>query len=72
MDLFFGPLERGRVLIPARDKGFDRLNEHSDAGEIASLKGSAAQNTKPAFNLIEPAAMSRDEMKMHVRPVFYS
>jgi NADH dehydrogenase FAD-containing subunit len=45
VDLLFGPFERGRVLVPARDKGFDRLNEHADAGETASLEGSPAQKS---------------------------
>jgi hypothetical protein len=38
MDLLFSPLEGGGVLIPAIDKGLDRLDQHFDAGtvEIAS------------------------------------
>ena len=37
VDFLFGPLEWGCVLVPARDKGFDRLDQHSDAGETGSL-----------------------------------
>jgi hypothetical protein len=37
MDFVFGPLERGCVLVPAPDKGFDRLDQHSDAGETATF-----------------------------------
>jgi len=33
----FGPLERGCVLVPAADKGFDRLDQHSDASETVTL-----------------------------------
>jgi hypothetical protein len=64
VDFLFGPLEGGCVLIPAGDKGFDRLDQHFDAGKAGSLQRAAAQNAKPAFHLIEPAAVCRDEMKM--------
>src|SRR5260370_28033134 len=64
VDFLFGPLEGGGVLIPASDKGFDRLDQHFDAGEAGSLQCAAAQNAKPAFHLIEPGAVCRDEMKM--------
>jgi hypothetical protein len=35
VDSLFGPLEGGGVLIPARDKGFDRLDQHFDAAQNA-------------------------------------
>src|SRR5271165_3075479 len=63
VDFLFGPLEGGGVLIPASDKGFDCLYQHFDAGKAGSLQCAAAQNAKPAFNLIEPGAVCRDEMK---------
>ena len=65
VDFLFGPLEGGGVLIPASDKGFDCLYQHFDAGKAGSLQCAAAQNAKPAFHLIEPGAVCRDEMKMH-------
>jgi hypothetical protein len=37
VDFRFGPLEGGGVLIPARDKGFDRLDQHFDASKAGSL-----------------------------------
>jgi len=64
VDFLFGPLEGGGVLIPASDKGFDRLDQHFNAGKAGSLQCAAAQNAKPAFHLIEPGAVCRDEMKM--------
>jgi len=64
VDFLFGPLEGGGVLIPASDKGSDRLDQHFDAAKAGSLQCAAAQNAKPAFHLIEPGAVSRDEMKM--------
>src|SRR5271166_5764444 len=64
VDFLFSPLEGGGVLIPAGDKGLDRLDQHFDAGEAGSLQCAAAQNAKPAFHLIEPGAACRDEMKM--------
>ena len=70
MDFFFRPLEGGRVLIPVGDKGFDRLDQHFDAGEAGPLQCAAAQNAKPAFHLIEPGAVGWDEMKMDLRMGF--
>ena len=64
VDFLFSPLERGGVLIPAIDKGLDRLDQHFDAGKAGSLQCAAAQNAKPAFHLIEPGTARRDEMKM--------
>ena len=64
VDFLFSPLEGGGVLIPAGDKGLDRLDQHFDAGKACSLQSAAAQNAKPAFHLIEPGAACRDEMKM--------
>ena len=46
VDLLFGPLEGGGVLIPAGDKGFDRLDQHFDAGEAGSLQGSSIRRNR--------------------------
>jgi hypothetical protein len=59
MDFLFSPLEGGGVLIPVGDKGFDCFDQHFDAGKAGSLQCAAAQNAKPAFHLIEPAAACR-------------
>jgi hypothetical protein len=64
VDFLFGPLEGGGVLIPVGDKGFDRLDQHFNASKAGSLQCAEAQNAKPAFDLIEPGAVCRDEMKM--------
>jgi hypothetical protein len=54
------------VLIPAGDKGLDRLDQHFDAGKAGSLQCAAAQNAKPAFHLTEPGTACRDKMKMEL------
>src|SRR6266404_4205429 len=54
VDFLFGPFEGGGVLIPASDKGFDRLDQHFDTGKAGSLQCAATQNAKPAFHPIEP------------------
>ena len=64
VDFFFGPLEWDSVFIPAGDKGFNGIDQHFDAGKAGPLQCAAAQNAKPAFHLIEPGAVCRDEMKM--------
>ena len=64
VDLLFGPLEGGGVLIPASDKGFDCLYQHFDAGKAGPLQCAGAQNAKSAFHLIEPGGAYRDEMKI--------
>src|SRR5271169_4788338 len=64
MNFLFSPFEGGGVLIPVVDNGLDRLDQHFDAGKAGSLQCAAAQNAKPAFHLIEPGAVCRDEMKM--------
>jgi hypothetical protein len=42
VDLFFGPLERRRVLVPARNKGFDQ----SDISQIVTTGFQFAQRLK--------------------------
>jgi hypothetical protein len=41
VDFLFSPLEGGGVLIPAGDKGLDRLDQHFDAGKAGSLQRAA-------------------------------
>src|SRR5271165_1985324 len=36
MDFAFGPLERGCILVPAIDKGFDRLDQRSVRDHLVS------------------------------------
>src|ERR1700752_3978462 len=60
------PFEGCRVPVPAGAKGFDCFNEHADAGGVCALQGAPAQDTKPAFNLIEPGAVGRNKVKMHM------
>ena len=64
MNFFFGPLEWDGVLIPAGDKGFNRIDQHLDTSKAGPLQCAASQNAKPTFDLIEPGAVCRDEMKM--------
>jgi hypothetical protein len=64
VDFLFSPLEGGSVLIPAGDKGLDRLDQHFDAGKAGSLQCATAQNAKSAFHLIEPGAACRDEIEL--------
>ena len=61
-----GPFEGCRVLIPAGNESFDCLDEHPEAGKVCALKGAAAQDAKPAFNLIEPGAVRGNKVKMHI------
>src|SRR5437016_13952690 len=61
-----GPFEGCRILIPTGHKSFDCFDQHADAGEVSALQGATAQDAKPAFNLIEPAAVGGNEVKMHI------
>jgi hypothetical protein len=61
-----GPFEWGGVLIPTGYKSFDGFNQHAHAGEAGPLQGAAAQNAKPAFNLVKPGAVGGNKMKMYV------
>lgn len=66
MHFCLGPFEGCRVLIPAGNKSFDCLDEQADTGEVCALQGAAAQDAKPAFDLIEPGAMGGNKVKMYV------
>src|SRR5260370_2829377 len=61
-----GPFEGCLILIPTRHKSFDCFDQHADAGEVSALQGATAQDAKPAFNLIEPGAVSGNKVKMHI------
>ena len=54
------------MLIPTRHKSFDRFDQHADAGEVSALQGATAQDANPAFNLIEPGAVSGNKVQMHI------
>src|ERR1700758_4571769 len=61
-----GPFEGCRILIPTGHKSFDCFDQHANAGEVSALQGTTAQDAKPAFNLVEPAAMGGNKVKMHI------
>lgn len=50
-----------------RDEGLDHLDSLSDAAERASLDGTLADETEPAFHLVEPRGGCRREVKMVAR-----
>ena len=66
MNFCLGPFEGCRFLIPTGNKSFDGLDKHADAREAFALEGAAAQDAKPAFDLIEPGAVGGNEVKMHI------
>ena len=66
MYVCLGPFEGCRILIPTCHKSFDCFDQHADAGEVSALQGAPAQDAKPAFNLIEPAAVGGNKVKMHM------
>ena len=70
MNLSLGPLERCCLLIPLGNKGFNGLYQHRYTDEACPLQGTTAQDAKPTFNLIEPAALGGSEMKMNGRMGF--
>ena len=66
MNFCLRPFEGRPFLIPTGNKAFDGLDKHANAGEACALQGTAAQDAKPAFDLIEPRAVGGDEVKMHI------
>ncbi len=54
MYLRFSPFEGSRLAIVAFDEFIDRVVQLSNTGQVGSLQGLAAQDTKPNLNLIEP------------------
>ena len=66
MYLRFSPFEGSRVAIVVFDEFIDRMAQLSNTGEVGSLQGLAAQDTKPNLNLIEPGGVGWSEMKMHI------
>src|SRR6266446_6098000 len=66
VDVCLGPFEGCRILVPTCHKSFDCFDQHADASEVSALQGATAQDAKPAFKLIEPAAVGGNKVKMHI------
>jgi len=52
-----------RVAIVVFDEFIDRVVQLSNTGQVGSLQGLAAQDTKPNLNLIEPGGAGRSELR---------
>ncbi len=62
------PLERLTVGVVIVDELIDALNELLDAGERASADGLVGDQCKEALDLIQPRAVSRDEVHVPAWP----
>ncbi|MBV9298215.1 MAG: hypothetical protein JO066_04505 [Verrucomicrobia bacterium] len=54
MDSRLSPFEGSRVAVVVLDELIDGMGQLSNTGEVGSLQGLVAQNTKPNLDLIEP------------------
>ena len=54
------------MFVVSTDEVIDRFTQPFDINKTGSLKRLAAQNAKPAFNLIKPGSVSGRKVQMHV------
>jgi hypothetical protein len=62
------PLERFAVGIVMSDELIDSLHELLDAGERSASDGLVGDQCKETLDLVQPGAVSRDEVHMPARP----
>ena len=55
------------MFVVSTDEVIDRFTQLFDIDKAGSLERLAAQNAKPALNLIEPGSASGRKVQMHVR-----
>jgi hypothetical protein len=60
------PFEGSCLLVVSIDEVIDRFTELFDIDKAGSLEGSAAQNAKPALNLIKPGSVGGRKVQKHV------
>ena len=61
-----GPFEGMRCGIVGCDETVNRFPQLSGRSETRSFKGVSCQKRKPYLDLVQPAGMGRDEMKVNV------
>jgi hypothetical protein len=65
-DFSLAPFEGSGLFIVRGDEVIDRFAQLFDIDKAGSLKRLAAQNAKPAFNLIKPGSVGGRKVQMHV------
>src|SRR6266542_539927 len=64
---FFGPHERGRMIVQGLDIATDVSNERTDAVERAATDRFPRQDAEPDYHQIEPRGACGGEVKLHPR-----
>src|SRR5216683_527319 len=64
---FFGPHERGRMVVPGLDIAMNVRDERPDGVEGSAADGFPRQDTEPDSDQIEPRGPRWGEMKLHAR-----
>ena len=66
MDFSLAPFEGSCLFVVSTDEVIDPFAQLFDIDKAGSLQRLAAQNAKPAFNLIKPGSVGGRKVQMHV------
>ena len=68
LDFILAPFEKSRLCIVSADEMIDRFAQLFDIDKAGSLECVAAQNAKPALNLVKPRSVGWGKMKISQLP----